>query len=1047
MLHIQQTPESGEGSAAKKGRGLVGRVVAAAVSVVMLGSMSFAPGLALADSAQTTTQNNTTVVAGDTAAPKTSDVSKVQAAVNALPDTTAAGFAVNADNVNTLNQQLEAAQSAYKALSATQQAKIDMTYATNLAGAIQTFKQAQADAGQVTAKWPKGVTDEDVKDYIFKNFSTDQFADAVWTAISTSGQDFTKRYRDEDNGNISVMLRNAGDVVKYFEGSVTIANAFSQSLKGITLLNHAGTLTLLDTSNWEDLSFIEDAYPGGDSNGPKSPKGPAVILRLDKAVALDKLPKTTYDFNLTRIPSGLHYFPTSFYNSRNAYLLRGSSQTSQVSIDTKLKTSDGSAMDLSKTDSLDPSDSAAGGKPGQQIPTHKENSYPSQDSTSRNGESPIANKSNLVEMSISPCAADGVYQQDINFQLLYKYYSGTSLQINSVDYHYFLDVASLSTLGVQGVPTVISGFRVKKIGPSGESLSGAKFDVYTNEARTQKATQVVVDSKGNPEWDSSGNLKVAEVPTTATDKDGYLTVSNLLPGTYYLQEVSAPKGYEIVDNKDLKPVVVKSSIGAVEQPIVDVNSGETNSAQLLSPQAHFIAQYEGQHSSWSQAAALVDAPGSQNTYEATASDHGGQVFIKNYGSDIAVSSDGITANKYTKVLSGYKVGDKSFDTLQEAVDYVNGVIADGQLSCTTPTITIDGSKAVYLDTSYEKADPIKVTDPVKPGQVQFQMTKTYKEGNELKAFPEAFTFRLTAVDANAKRLLGNRDFEDTVLPEGTAGNATAAWGALTVTGDEFNAAKDKDGVATYTFEASEVPGKNDLIHYDKTTYKIVLKVTEDGKNGLTGDVFLDGKKVGTFTSKDNETTPFLVKGGKDGIEFDNTKNAEFDFTKVDGSDGKNTPLAGATFRLYQCSDTSLTCATSTDPITDFDNPGSGWKKVDDQTSAPNTGLVEFKDLADGTYRLVEIQAPDGYLRPAGQWTVKIANAVVSGPEAVANNGTQPPAFETDTDGTLSVPNYTPTVIPQAGGRGLIVFATLGGALLLAGVTVVTIDSRRRAQLQ
>ncbi|NMN01362.1 Fimbrial subunit-like protein, partial [Bifidobacterium sp. DSM 109958] len=242
------------------------------------------------------------------------------------------------------------------------------------------------------------------------------------------------------------------------------------------------------------------------------------------------------------------------------------------------------------------------------------------------------------------------------------------------------------------------------------------------------------------------------------------------------------------------------------------------------------------------------------------------MFIKNNGNSISVSSDGVPAN--SKVLSGYTVNGQSFDTLDAAVKYVNEeLIGNGQLTCADPVITIDASKAVYLDTSYQTADPIDVNDPAQPLKVQFQAKKNYTENGQPAAFPENFTFRLTAVGDNAKRLLGADSIEQKVT-EGATGTGTATWNALTVSNDEFNRAdKDDTGTATYMFKVSEVEGSDPDITYDTTEHTVTLKVTEEYQpdqtgvtNGLTGKVYIDGatEPAKTFTSKDVADGPIPI---------------------------------------------------------------------------------------------------------------------------------------------------------------------------------------------
>lgn len=108
--------------------------------------------------------------------------------------------------------------------------------------------------------------------------------------------------------------------------------------------------------------------------------------------------------------------------------------------------------------------------------------------------------------------------------------------------------------------------------------------------------------------------------------------------------------------------------------------------------------------------------------------------------------------------------------------------------------------------------------------------------------------------------------------------------------------------------------------------------------------------------------------------FTNSLTGKFSFLKTDGEES---PLAGAEFVLYElvCTKTShdhdkrLQVDAQGNLVSNSENAGC-WEKISIQTSAADTGLVEFKNLSSEAleYRLVEYQAP-GWLCTAG-WSVE-----------------------------------------------------------------------------
>lgn len=135
---------------------------------------------------------------------------------------------------------------------------------------------------------------------------------------------------------------------------------------------------------------------------------------------------------------------------------------------------------------------------------------------------------------------------------------------------------------------------------------------------------------------------------------------------------------------------------------------------------------------------------------------------------------------------------------------------------------------------------------------------------------------------------------------------------------------------------------------------------------------------------------------------------------------ENKKLAGAQFRMYKKN------ADGTDLYYKYNSTD---KKVEwvaeanaDVKTTDTNGAASFNGIADGTYYLEEIKAPDGY-------------NLLTAPKEVTVNGA------VNLTATVKVPNATGPMLPSTGGIGTTIIFIIGGALVLGAVVILVTRKR------
>lgn len=413
--------------------------------------------------------------------------------------------------------------------------------------------------------------------------------------------------------------------------------------------------------------------------------------------------------------------------------------------------------------------------------------------------------------------------------------------------------------------------------------------------------------------------------------------------------------------------------------------------------------------------------------------------IKDYAND---STDAINVTKIlAKKLSNKKYTSGSFDSANNK--YTISVPKAGYYLVREMKTNADGKKE-YMGTGYivNLADNIEVT----PKRSIPVPTKVIDEGNGVHASSkyavgENVPFKLTGT------MPENYDFFETYK---------YVFHDTLSSGLQFN----KDSVKVYV----ENDGTKSLVtsgyNVDTTdsnyTFSIVFKDTKKdikGENNSDLSITQESKIIVEY----NATVLNTAVRGTDGnsnkmlIEYSNnpgtdetgktstieTKVYIFDLElKKIGSDKNNSPLANARFKLER------------------QKADKSWEVVRGITYSADTpvGTHTFYGLSEGTYRVTEIQTPDGYntIVPFTFTVTPNYNESVTALNKVTLNTTisdEVPALAFDSSDTKyttmksTITNFKGITLPLTGGMGSTIFTIVGLALMT--ISIITLIKNRK----
>lgn len=206
---------------------------------------------------------------------------------------------------------------------------------------------------------------------------------------------------------------------------------------------------------------------------------------------------------------------------------------------------------------------------------------------------------------------------------------------------------------------------------------------------------------------------------------------------------------------------------------------------------------------------------------------------------------------------------------------------------------------------------------------------------------------------------------------------------------------------------------------------VTLEFTLAGSDVLGNSTVAN--KGGLIPSHEGKT-PDVVTGKK----YKEVKFSKFKIKKVSSTD--QSPLEGGKFVIFANSNDAQACATAVKTNTDVDSKcgaSSPRSAFGEKASAKDTGLTEeYSVKRDEDFYIVEIAAPDGYIRNPDVVTTKATDGDVT--YTFQNLPTKDKGFWFN--------------LPKTGAAGVILFALAGACFVGAGF-VVYIHRRKKEEEQ
>ena len=226
---------------------------------------------------------------------------------------------------------------------------------------------------------------------------------------------------------------------------------------------------------------------------------------------------------------------------------------------------------------------------------------------------------------------------------------------------------------------------------------------------------------------------------------------------------------------------------------------------------------------------------------------------------------------------------------------------------------------------------------------------------------------------------------------------------------------------TITFDYDKISDYSQVI----VTYSATLDnstLVTGSSNSSTATLTYTNNPYSTTSSTQTETATSTANVYTYGIAV----------TKLDYED-KETPLSGAEFTLSDSEGNTLYFVLVNGVY--YLSEDSTDSTYTSTLTSDSTGTITIKGLDVGKYTLVETKAADGYNLDSSEITIELTDEDLDG--LLDDNNDDNGIYE------LTVYNKTGFTLPTTGGIGTTIFVAIGVVLVVAGLSMIVISSKKK----